>query len=221
MGLHIIHALLECIGERLQNIRVSIQVALLHTVGRVGHVAGSFAERGNHIAFALLLQSGGSRFKFHCVISRRTISGKGGSGRAKIDALVNGQVRSRINAILFQNIFKYHFRHTACPAAIYIGSFQICPPESIRIGSGYKKISGPLGQLGEIHQIIIGILIVNVNRRFASHETNVRFAGYNSGGGLVSTKSGDQGQIDSLVLEITVFNCHILGSIENRMCHFI
>ena len=93
--------------------------------------------------------------------------------------------------------------------------------EIINGSPGYKKVTGPLGQLCKIDQIIVRILIVNINGRFAAHETNVRLAGDNGGSSFVGTETGDQGQINSFVLEITVFNCHILGSVEDRMGYFV
>lgn len=138
---------------------MSSKVALFCTVGGVWYVAGGFAERSNYIALSFLLKCSSGRLKFDCIICRRTISGKGSSGGTKIDTLVDGQVSSRIDAIFLQYEFKYHLRHAAGSSAIHIRTFQIFPLEIINGSPGYKKVTGPLGQLCKIDQIIVRILL--------------------------------------------------------------
>ena len=77
-------------------------------------------------------------------------AGKGGSGRTEINGLVDRKIGFRIDVILFQNVFKYHFRHTAGASAENGLSLQHIPLEIINWLSGNQKVSGPLGELRKI-----------------------------------------------------------------------
>ena len=97
MGIDVIHAFLEGVGEFLDYIRVGLKVALFCTIGRIGHIAGIGAQGSDNVAVAFQFQAGCKGFKFNCVI--RIVTGKGGGGKAEANALVNGQVGFVVNAV--------------------------------------------------------------------------------------------------------------------------
>ena len=91
------------------------------TVGSIRHIAGMYAQRSDDISGAFLFQRRSSRLKFDREIALP--AGECGRRGAKINTLVNGKICIGIDVVLFEDIFKYHFRHTAASSAQYIGSF--------------------------------------------------------------------------------------------------
>ena len=97
MAVYVVQTFLDGVGEGLHNLRIFGQVALLYAVGRVGHIAGVHAEGGDHIAVAIFLQGGGEGLKFHGVVG--VIAGKRRGGQTEIDALVDGEIGFRVDAV--------------------------------------------------------------------------------------------------------------------------
>lgn len=60
---------------------------------------------------SFFFQGSGAWFKFHSEVTLS--SGKSGSSGAEINTLVNVHILLWIKTVLFQDIFKYHFRHAA------------------------------------------------------------------------------------------------------------
>lgn len=123
VGLHIVHALLESICKGLDDLRIFRHIAGFGAEGRVGYVAGILAKRRNNIAVPLFLQSGGGWLEFNGVLSLS--AREGCCGGAKINALINFQIGFRIDAVLFQDVFKYHFRHAACRSLHHVNHGHI------------------------------------------------------------------------------------------------
>mgnify|MGYP007123073650 CR=1 FL=1 len=96
-----------------------------------------------------------------------------GCGGTEVYALVNGEIVCGIDAVLFQNIFKDHLRHTAGSAAQYIFTHQHIPAEIVDRFSGNQEIAGALGQLGEIHSVVGGTFFISIDCAFTAHETDV------------------------------------------------
>ncbi len=105
------------------------QIALFYAVGRVGDIAGGFAQGCHHVADTFGLQGGGGGFKFYRKVC--IISSKCGGGGSEVDTLVNGKICRRVNIVFLQDKFKDHLRHTAFSAAEHIGSFDIFPFEIV------------------------------------------------------------------------------------------
>ena len=78
-----------------------------------------------------------------------------------------------------------------------------------------------MGQLCEVHHIILCAAGVGVDGTFTPHKTDIRRAGQDSRHRLVSAESGDQLQIDPLIRKISFLDRHIHRGIEDGMCHFI
>ena len=189
MSLHIIHALLKCIYKPLNHFRILIQIALLRWKCSVWHIAAICTERCYYIALALRLQCSRTWFKFHSIIIFWLIPRKCCCSRSKIDALINIYFRW-FNAILTQNILKYHLRHTTFSSADYILTFQVFPFKIWFIVSCHKEIAGPLSKLCKIHHIIFRTLIVGINGRLRTHKTDICFPGDYCSHRLVSSKRG-------------------------------
>ena len=115
MGIHVIQAFLDGIGELLYYIRMCFQVAFFGAVGGVGNVAGVFTQRSCYVSISFQLKSRGVRFEFYGIVC---IAGwECSSSQAETDALVDGEVGKWVDAVLFQNILKDKFRHSAFAAA--------------------------------------------------------------------------------------------------------
>lgn len=67
VGLYVIHALLQSFGEGFYHSGIFFDVALSRGKGCVRHIAGVFAEGGNHIAVTLCFQGGGVGFEFNSI----------------------------------------------------------------------------------------------------------------------------------------------------------
>ena len=68
VGVHVVEAFLDRVCEFLDDLRVLFDIALLGTVGRVGHIAGIFSEGCDYIAVSFLLQGSGEGLKLDGVI---------------------------------------------------------------------------------------------------------------------------------------------------------
>ena len=97
VGIYIVHAFLQCIGEFLDDIRVGVDIASFCTVGSVRNIAGIGSQGCDYIAVALQFQCSGKRFEFYGVVA--VVTGKGSCRQTKVYALVDGQVRLGIDAI--------------------------------------------------------------------------------------------------------------------------
>ena len=67
VGLHIVHAFLQSVGEGLNDFRVLFEIALLGGKGSVGNIAGIFAKRSDHIAVAFRFKGSRVGFEFYSV----------------------------------------------------------------------------------------------------------------------------------------------------------
>lgn len=81
----------------------------------------------------------------------------------KVDALIDVHVSLRGQIILFQNILEDHLGHAALSSAQHGAAAQIRPLKVFHGFPGYKKITGPLGELGKVYDVIAGILAVDVD----------------------------------------------------------
>ena len=219
MAVYIVHAFLQRIGESLDHFRIFLQKAFLGTVRRVWHITGIHAAGSHHIAGSLLLQRSSGRLEFHAELSLS--SGKGCRRGAKINASVNVHIFLRIQSVLFQNVFKYHFRHAACPAAQDIFSFQVTPLKVRHLLPGNHEVSCPLGQLGEIHYQIVRAFLVRVYSGFRAHKADICLSGEDCRHDFIRAETIDHFQPDPFLYEIAFFNRHILGRVKNRMGDFI
>ena len=122
---------------------------------------------------------------------------------------------------MFQDILEDHLRHAAFSSAQDVGPFQVFPGKVRHLLAGYKEIAGPLGELGEVDYVVSGAFIVGVDRGFRAHKPNVRAVGEDGGHCLVSAKSGHQFQVDAFFLEISFFDGHIHGRIEDGVSHLV
>ena len=84
-----------------------------------------------------------------------------------------------------------------------------------------EEIACPLGELGKIHDIIIGPFIIGINGRFRPHETDIRFAGEDGGHHFVSSESTDKLQPDIFIFKIAFFDGHIHGRVKNGVGDFV
>lgn len=103
----------------------------------------------------------------------RLTARKSGCGGTEVYALVNGEIVCGIDAVLFQNIFKDHLRHTAGSAAQYIFTHQHIPAEIVNGLSGNQEIAGALGQLCKVDGVVGGAFLVSIDCAFTAHETDV------------------------------------------------
>ena len=202
----------------LNQIRMGIDIAAFGGKRGVGNVAGIYTERCYHISLSGRLQGSSRGLKFYRIFTFST--GESSSSGTKINALVNIYL-SRVNAVLAEDIFKYHLGHTALPTAQHILSNQFFPGETVILCAPYKKVSGPLRQLGKIDDGIICLFQMGVNCRFCPHEADIRFSGQKSGHGFICPITGHQIQFNAFFREISLFDCHIHRCVKDRMCHFV
>ena len=62
--------------------------------------------------------------------------------------------------------------------------------ENLAFFPGLREVSGPLGELGEIDDVIGSALGVGIDGSLASHEADVRFAGDHGSHRFVGSKWG-------------------------------
>ena len=122
--MHVIHSLLKGGCKALDDLGIFIEKAGFGAVRGVGDVSGIYAKRGNHIASPFFLKGGSGRLEFHCE-SSRSITCKSRRCGTKVNALVDFQICCRVNAVVFQNIFKNHFWHAACHHYYYVNNHPI------------------------------------------------------------------------------------------------
>ena len=216
---YVVHAFLQGVGEGLDDFGVGVYIALLGAEGGVGNIAGIFSKGSYYIAVAFGFKGGGVRFEFNGKIP--LTPRKSRCRGAKINALVNGQICLGINIVFRKNKFKYHFGHTAGPAAKYGGAFDHIPTEIIYRCAGDKEISGTLCQLGKIDNIILGTSGISIDGGLASHKADIGFVGQDGSHGLVGAEPGHKGQLNAFLLKETFLNGNIHRRIKNRMGHLV
>ena len=123
--------------------------------------------------------------------------------------------------MFFQDIFKDHLRHAARSAADHLFTDEIFPPEVGVVGTADHKISRPLGELSEVHQIIFIPFVILINGCLRTHQGDICVAAYDGRGALVGAKTGGDFQIDALILKISKLHGHILRRIKDGMGHLI
>ena len=62
--------------------------------------------------------------------------------------------------------------------------------------------------------------LIGLDRCFCSHKSDICLTGYYSRHCLICSKASYKRHIKPLIFKISFFDCHILRSIENRMCYF-
>ena len=82
--------------------------------------------------------------------------------------------------------------YATLPTSQNILSLQIFPFEIRHCLSRHQEVSGPLGELGEIDDVIGSALGVGIDGSLASHEADVRFAGDHGSHRFVGSKAGDK-----------------------------
>lgn len=68
VGIHVVEAFLDRIGEALYDLRMLFNIAFFCTVGGVGYIAGVFSEGRDYIAVSFLLQGSGEGLELDGVI---------------------------------------------------------------------------------------------------------------------------------------------------------
>ena len=63
--------------------------------------------------------------------------------------------------------------------------------------------------------------VIRVNGSFRPHKSDICFTGDQSSQNFICTKARHQCQIQTFLCKISLFDCHILRRIENRMRYFI
>ena len=80
------------------------------------------------------------------------------------------------------------YMYATLPTSQNILSLQIFPFEIRHCLSRHQEVSGPLGELGEVHDVIVRILIVDIDGSLRAHEADVGFTGKDGGHGFVGPK---------------------------------
>ena len=197
-----------------------MHVTGLCTVGSVWNIAGIYSERSNNISCAFFFQCSRRRLKFYGKICR-SIARKSRRRGTEINALVDGQVFLRIQSVFTENVFKDHFRHAALATAENFLSFQVFPFEVRHFFPCHKEVSGTLSKLRKVHCRVSRTFLVCINGCFCSHKSDICFTGDQSSQNFICTKARHQCQIQTFLCKISLFDCHILRRIENRMRYFI
>ena len=110
--------------------------------------------------------------------------------------------------------------YTTFAAAKDFLAFQILPFKIRHFFSCYKEISCPLGKLCKVYNRIGSSFLIGIDRCFCSHKSDICLTGYYSRHCLICSKASYKRHIKPLIFKISFFDCHILRSIENRMCYF-
>ena len=217
---HKLHSHLKTICKLLYYIRILFQIAGFCAVRSIRHISGLHPKRSNHMTGSLLFQSCSRRLKLYCKI-RRVIPCKSCCRRTEINTLINGKILLRVKSVLFQNILKNHFRHTAFSSPKHFLALQITPLKIRHLFPCHQEISRPLSQLRKVHRRVCGAFLICVNRGLRSHKSNIRFPGDQSCQNLIRSKTSHQFHIQTLVCKIPLFNGNVLRRIKNRMGNLI
>ena len=112
-------------------------------------------------------------------------------------------------------------RHASCASAENLLAFQAFPLKIILRLASHQEVACTLGQLGEVHRIVLGTFLVYVDAGFGAHKTNLGVAGDKGGHNLISTGTVDKGQVDAFVLKVAQFNGCVLGGVEDGMGYLV
>ena len=82
------------------------------------------------------------------------------------------------------------------------------------------KKAGALNLLCKVYNRIGSSFLIGIDRCFCSHKSDICLTGYYSRHCLICSKASYKRHIKPLIFKISFFDCHILRSIENRMCYF-
>ena len=69
----------------------------------------------------------------------------------------------------------------------------------------YPLFSGSLGKLGKIDHIVLFPLLININRGFRTHKTNIGFPGKYSSHRFICSQSVDQLDVQPFFFKIAFF----------------
>ena len=112
-------------------------------------------------------------------------------------------------------------RSAACASAKNLLAFQAFPLKIVLRLASHQEVACALGQLGEVHRIVLGTFLVYVDAGFGAHKTNLGVAGDKGGHNLISTRAVDKGQVDAFVLKVAQFNGCVLGGVEDGMGYLV
>ena len=204
------------IGKALHHVRVLPDVRLRGEVGRVRDLAALLPDGREDISLARLRDLGGRRLKERDKIA--VAAGERPGHHVELHRRIHIGIRAGDNAVLPHDVFERHLRHAArAPADDRPAAQQL--PRKRHILSPDEKRPVALRELAEHDRVIVLALIVHIDARLRSGETDVRLPGEHRRHDLVGAAAVGQLDLQPLVREKPLLQRHVLRRVEHRMCH--
>ena len=202
--------------KALHHVRVLPDVRLRGEVGRIRDLAALLPDGREDIPLARLRDLGGRRLKERDKIA--VTAGKRPGHHVELHRRIHVGIRAGDDAVLPHDVFERHLRHAARATADDGPAAQQLPRKRHILSSDEKR-SVALRELAEHDRVIVLTLVVHVDARLRSGETDVRLPGDDGGHDLVGAAAVAQFDLQPLIREKALFQRHILRRVEHRVCH--